>query len=453
MMKFKKFLAATMTSAMMFSTVAMAVPAVSAYAETSVKTGTSETMIFHAAARSGEVSTGGAITAGYYCDPYDDGIPYLTIDDVSGNYITVEYYGKPEGAEENKGLKSSVVYTRDELDNMGWRIPLTGLNLKSGASFKVYGENDDTKVTPVVIAKQDNATSKLKVKVKDFTRSTLLEVMEISVGGSTITADAKYIDKLLINNMPVFVEKDGKAVENEELLPMLKQQAKIGGGTFYLKYFPSTDTVNLPPVEAKFKIAAAPKAPKVTIDYVNGGYTIPGKTSYVIAGVNADGIILPTVTPIAVEKKESLTISQIVSGSAITGATGYAIIVESAAKGAKMGSTIVLKVPELDTLTVSTPSNNSAELKIGGTKVGTITYTEKGVKIKADGSKDIMYWNTSKGKFETVKSTKESKEIAFTGTLRVKVAGTKAKGSTPGAFGSMELPITNAYVATPPAEQ
>ena len=118
-----------------------------------------------------------------------------------------------------------------------------------------------------------------------------------------------------------------------------------------------------------------------------------------------------------------------------------------------MGSTIVLKVPELDALKVGTLSNNSADLIMGEgeskTVVGTITYTKNGVKIKAGANKDIMYWNETRQKFETVKATKESKEITFAGSLRVKVAGIKPKGSTPETFGSMELVIKNDYTELP----
>ena len=347
MMKFKKFLAASMTGAMMFGMVAAAVPATNAYAATSVKTSVvekntnlSSPIVFQTARTDQTSPTSSAITTAEYI--YNDG-PCLKLDSdfaKKSNYIYVRYYDLNKDGGKNK-LKSTIIYTKNDLclqssPKLGYGyyyLPLGGINLKKGAVFNVYNETIDPDTQTVNDIMVNAQSAKIKIKANDLSSNDLLTAFTITIGsakdGIKFTDAEKYMHKIFIDGEDIFsyvelynekTEEDEEVVvsTNKKLLENMKVKAKAGGATFNIEYYENESCI---PSEAKIKLSAASKAPSIKIDYTKGTFTIKKKLEYAVVGVKADGSLeIPTefVPVSSADKIFKIGDLVSVSGSAVT---------------------------------------------------------------------------------------------------------------------------------------
>lgn len=385
---------------------------------------------------------------------YDTSCLILEPDVLAGNYIYVAYYSDLEG----KKLKSTFVYTKQETMFV---LPLGDLKLTKGASFRVYDEI--TGIDEVELIVVDAQSPKVKVKVSDITEDKLLEALEITVDGTKVTAEnIKDYANLTLNIVgvdrliaEVETADDGTVTVkgvNESLLAEIKLVAKANGKTGYVSYQKGNGAVS----QAKFKVSAAPKAPKVTVDYVNGAYVVPKNASYIVTAVDDDGVIaIPAADAKweAVTAKTTLTVDEILEtlatgeGESKVVPTAAAIIVQTPAGNKKMASMpVVYKVEALTALTVAEAADKkSASVKSGEKEVATLAFTTTGVTVTA--KVDIAYFDTTKSKWVTLKSGKSTKELPLANDgkaeLKIKVLGTKASKTVAGQFGSAEAVIVN----------
>lgn len=245
MMKFKKFLAAAMTGAMMLGTVATVAPAVNAYAEEQAKASAS------------------------YSFPLKDGTAEIDL-----SFLGL---GKP-----------CAVQVRGDADNFELAsAPITIKGQEKKPKFKYAPQpTSDTDLTISVEKSFGIGTGEAKDKVDDYQFKTLygsawdsltnFDLVTASVAGTTI-----------------IIRKAAVTTEGNEALAG---------------------------AEVKVKVAAAPKAPKVKVDYKKGLVTLP-KASEVMVLYTATGetvaqagtaasmtVVKHTSTKVITTSKDSTTI-------------------------------------------------------------------------------------------------------------------------------------------------
>jgi hypothetical protein len=243
MMKFKKFLASAMTGAMMFGLVATATPAVSAYAETSAKLGTSETMIFHAAAREAETVTKSGIS-------YDK--MTLTIES-EDPYVVVEFY-----KDFTKLDKVSNTYTYANT-NGTVVVDLGFFKPTKKAGIRYYGSSlTDEKKKAIAVEPINVQEGKFSVKV-DASKDNFIDATKDKSKNFSLTAE----------NINDYSYRSLYATEWKELGELDEFEfntAKVAGTTIVIRKDATEEAPASP--EVKVKIGASAKAPKVSIDYV-----------------------------------------------------------------------------------------------------------------------------------------------------------------------------------------
>ena len=249
MMKFKKFLASAMTGAMMFGLVATATPAVSAYAETSAKLGTSETMIFHAAAREAETVTKSGIS-------YDK--MTLTIES-EDPYVVVEFY-----KDFTKTEKVSNTYTYPNT-NGTVVVDLGFFKPTKKAGIRYYGSNlTDEEKKAIAVEPINVQEAKFSVKV-DASKDNFIDATKDKSKNFALTAET--IDQYSYRSLYATEWKELGELDEFEF-----NTAKVAGTTIVIRKDATEEAPASP--EVKVKIGASAKAPKVSIDYVKG--TIKG---------------------------------------------------------------------------------------------------------------------------------------------------------------------------------
>ncbi len=257
MMKFKKFLAAAMTGAMMFGSVAMAVPAIGVYAEETAAKTRSDIAI--------EVNYS-SVT--------------VTVTSTAGDsYILLDVLkvknDKPDG-------KISGSYSYPLKDGKAV-IDLSFLGLTKTCAIQVRGDADgfDLPSAYAVIKGQAKKPSlKYVPKGKSDTDTT------ISLGNSLGTKDGVIGEE----NLKDYEFKTVYGTTWENLTKFDLGTASVAGTTLMIRKAAVTTKGSevLAGAEAKVKIAAAPKAPKIKVDYKKGTVTLPKNTEVKVLYVAAE---------------------------------------------------------------------------------------------------------------------------------------------------------------------
>ena len=255
-----------------------------------------------------------------------------------------------------------------------------------------------------------------------------------------------------------------------DLKDLDKDMVEVAGTTLVVrsKAVPSGEKAAPAGVEVKVKIPAAPKAPKVTIDYAKGTFKLPKNAEAQIIFNEPD-----TTTRAAGELKStpwkdlSITTGDqaLILGlfdetkteamvEALT-TNGFTLVVRTKAGKKAASNPAIVLVEGVDT-PVQTPGTEEGsvldEVKIGDAKLTwkvsatDITYTASGA--------DFEYYDAAKSKWVAIKSTKPVVvKTATSADVKVKVrqAGVKATKTTDGKLPSAALEVTvKAYVAPTP---
>lgn len=256
MMKFKKFLAAVMTGAMMFGSVAMAVPAISVYAED-------------------------AAVSAYTID-----IDYKEYTATISSTTKADPYVILEVVKDDAGSKVSSTHSYEMNGASSITIDLSFLKAAKPSYLRVRGSSE-------------TVTSKVKT-VNAMPAKLGLKYASGQINGTK--SDAENIAAAFANGKTKIskedVEKDlyefrtlygGKYFQ--PISDLQQEIAEVAGTTIIVRKaaVDAEDEKNSAPAsaEVKVKIAAAPKAPKVTIDYAKGIIKLPKKAQARVVVPNA----------------------------------------------------------------------------------------------------------------------------------------------------------------------
>ncbi len=442
MMKFKKFLAAAMTGVMMFGMVATAAPAISAYAE------------------------GEAAAKSKYSVEVDYENFTATIKDTTASasaksdiYVVLEVLKDKEGTK----VSSTHVYPVEEVTVaegetttkfFGAVVDLSFLKASKEAYIRVHGNSEKDSSDIVTVSPQ---AKKVAIKYTSG-QETLLKALSIDKAAPTEEVLAAYEYRTLYGS------------NYSDLKDLDKDMVEVAGTTLVVrsKAVPSGEKAAPAGVEVKVKIPAAPKAPKVTIDYAKGTFKLPKNAEAQIIFNEPD-----TTTRAAGELKStpwkdlSITTGDqaLILGlfdetkteamvEALT-TNGFTLVVRTKAGKKAASNPAIVLVEGVDT-PVQTPGTEEGsvldEVKIGDAKLTwkvsatDITYTASGA--------DFEYYDAAKSKWVAIKSTKPVVvKTATSADVKVKVrqAGVKATKTTDGKLPSAALEVTvKAYVAPTP---
>ncbi len=442
MMKFKKFLAAAMTGVMMFGMVATAAPAISVYAE------------------------GEAAAKSKYSVEVDYENFTATIKDTTASasaksdiYVVLEVLKDKEGTK----VSSTHVYPVEEVTVaegetttkfFGAVVDLSFLKASKEAYIRVHGNSEKDSSDIVTVSPQ---AKKVAIKYTSG-QETLLKALSIDKAAPTEEVLAAYEYRTLYGS------------NYSDLKDLDKDMVEVAGTTLVVrsKAVPSGEKAAPAGVEVKVKIPAAPKAPKVTIDYAKGTFKLPKNAEAQIIFNEPD-----TTTRAAGELKStpwkdlSITTGDqaLILGlfdetkteamvEALT-TNGFTLVVRTKAGKKAASNPAIVLVEGVDT-PVQTPGTEEGsvldEVKIGDAKLTwkvsatDITYTASGA--------DFEYYDAAKSKWVAIKSTKPVVvKTATSADVKVKVrqAGVKATKTTDGKLPSAALEVTvKAYVAPTP---
>lgn len=418
MMKFKKFLAAAMTGAMMFGMVATATPAVSAIAEEAKSNYTFEV---HYDTFVGEIKYTGN---GDY-DPY----------------VTLEVCKDEEGQKEG----TKYIYEYD-----GYlKVDLSFLKASKPSYIRVYGSSEERKVSPVYPV---NAQPK-KVTVK-------------YVAGKDLEKEpwaAYSVNKAELKSNAEVAAYQYRTLYGSEFydLNLLDQKTtEVAGTTIVVRKAAVTSgsAVELAPAsaEAKVKIPAAPKAPKVTVDYAKGSIKLPKNAEVQVIvsgaaiekGTGTDTTTWVDATATVMDQIAILGLFDVKDTATETPATdiaknGFTLVVRTKAGKKAASNPAIVLIKKIDSLAEDPTENNKLTVS-EGTSPATLTWkvTKTGVEYTATGAafeyEDGGKWKAIKvGKPVLVKySTSAEKKV------NVRKAGVKAGKDTPASFPSEKKEIT-----------
>ena len=442
MIKFKKFLAAAMTGVMMFGMVATAAPAISAYAEG------------EAAAKS----------------KYSVEVDYVnftaTIKDTTASataasdvYVVLEVLKDKEGTK----VSSTHVYPVEEVTVpegesetkfFGAVVDLSFLKASKEAYIRVHGDSEKDSSDIVTVSPQ---AKKVAIKYTSG-QETLLKALSIDKAAPTEEVLAAYEYRTLYGS------------NYSDLKDLDKDMVEVAGTTLVVrsKAVPSGEKAAPAGVEVKVKIPAAPKAPKVTIDYAKGIFKLPKNAEAQIIFNEPDTTARAagdlTSTPwkdLSITTGDQALILGLFDETkteamveALT-TNGFTLVVRTKAGKKAASNPAIVLVEGVDT-PVQTPGTEEGsvldEVKIGDAKLTwkvsatDITYTASGA--------DFEYYDAAKSKWVAIKSTKPVVvKTATSADVKVKVrqAGVKATKTTDGKLPSAALEVTvKAYVAPTP---
>ena len=442
MMKFKKFLAAAMTGVMMFGMVATAAPAISAYAE------------------------GEAAAKSKYSVEVDYENFTATIKDTTASasaksdiYVVLEVLKDKEGTK----VSSTHVYPVEEVTVaegetttkfFGAVVDLSFLKASKEAYIRVHGNSEKDSSDIVTVSPQ---AKKVAIKYTSG-QETLLKALSIDKAAPTEEVLAAYEYRTLYGS------------NYSDLKDLDKDMVEVAGTTLVVrsKAVPSGEKAAPAGVEVKVKVPAAPKAPKVTIDYVKGTFKLPKNAEAQIIFNKPD-----TITRAAGELKSTpwkdlsittgdqaqiLGLFEETKTEAMVEAlttNGFTLVVRTKAGKKAASNPAIVLVEGVDT-PVQTPGTEEGsvldEVKIGDAKL-TWKVSATDITYTASGS-DFEYYDVAKSKWVAIKSTKPVVvKTATSADVKVKVrqAGVKATKTTDGKLPSAALEVTvKAYVAPTP---
>ena len=438
MMKFKKFLAAAMTGVMMFGMVATAAPAISAYAE------------------------GEAAAKSKYSVEVDYENFTATIKDTTASasaksdiYVVLEVLKDKEGTK----VSSTHVYPVEEVTVaegetttkfFGAVVDLSFLKASKEAYIRVHGNSEKDSSDIVTVSPQ---AKKVAIKYTSG-QETLLKALSIDKAAPTEEVLAAYEYRTLYGS------------NYSDLKDLDKDMVEVAGTTLVVrsKAVPSGEKAAPAGVEVKVKIPAAPKAPKVTIDYAKGTFKLPKNAEAQIIFNEPDTAGELKSTPwkdLSITTGDQALILGLFDETkteamveALT-TNGFTLVVRTKAGKKAASNPAIVLVEGVDT-PVQTPGTEEGsvldEVKIGDAKLTwkvsatDITYTASGA--------DFEYYDAAKSKWVAIKSTKPVVvKTATSADVKVKVrqAGVKATKTTDGKLPSAALEVTvKAYVAPTP---
>ena len=442
MMKFKKFLAAAMTGVMMFGMVATAAPAISVYAE------------------------GEAAAKSKYSVKVDYENFTATIKDTTAGataksdiYVVLEVLKDKEGTK----VSSTHVYPVKEFTVMegetekkffGAVVDLSFLKASKEAYIRVHGDSEKDSSDIVTVSPQ---AKKVAIKYTSG-QETLLKALSINKAAPTEEVLAGYEYRTLYGS------------NYSDLKDLDKDMVEVAGTTLVVRSKAVTTGEKTAPagVEVKVKIPAAPKAPKVTIDYVKGIFKLPKNAEAQIifnesdTAARAAGDLTPTswkdLSITTGDQAQILGLFEETKTEAMVKAlttNGFTLVVRTKAGKKAASNPAIVLVEGVDTL-VQTPGTEEGsvldEVKIGDAKL-TWKVSATDITYTASGS-DFEYYDVAKSKWVAIKSTKPVVvKTATSADVKVKVrqAGVKATKTTDGKLPSAALEVTvKAYVAPTP---
>ena len=442
MMKFKKFLAAAMTGVMMFGMVATAAPAISVYAE------------------------GEAAAKSKYSVEVDYENFTATIKDTTASasaksdiYVVLEVLKDKEGTK----VSSTHVYPVEEVTVaegetttkfFGAVVDLSFLKASKEAYIRVHGDSEKDSSDIVTVSPQ---AKKVAIKYTSG-QETLLKALSINKAAPTEEVLAGYEYRTLYGS------------NYSDLKDLDKDMVEVAGTTLVVRSKAVTTGEKTAPagVEVKVKIPAAPKAPKVTIDYVKGIFKLPKNAEAQIifnepdTAARAAGDLTSTswkdLSITTGDQAQILGLFEETKTEAMVEAlttNGFTLVVRTKAGKKAASNPAIVLVEGVDT-PVQTPGTEEGsvldEVKIGDAKL-TWKVSATDITYTASGS-DFEYYDVAKSKWVAIKSTKPVVvKTATSADVKVKVrqAGVKATKTTDGKLPSAALEVTvKAYVAPTP---
>lgn len=442
MMKFKKFLAAAMTGVMMFGMVATAAPAISVYAE------------------------GEAAAKSKYSVEVDYENFTATIKDTTAGataksdiYVVLEVLKDKEGTK----VSSTHVYPVEEFTVMegetekkffGAVVDLSFLKASKEAYIRVHGDSEKDSSDIVTVSPQ---AKKVAIKYTSG-QETLLKALSINKAAPTEEVLAGYEYRTLYGS------------NYSDLKDLDKDMVEVAGTTLVVRSKAVTTGEKTAPagVEVKVKIPAAPKAPKVTIDYVKGIFKLPKNAEAQIifnepdTAARAAGDLTPTswkdLSITTGDQAQILGLFEETKTEAMVEAlttNGFTLVVRTKAGKKAASNPAIVLVEGVDT-PVQTPGTEEGsvldEVKIGDAKL-TWKVSATDITYTASGS-DFEYYDVAKSKWVAIKSTKPVVVKTATSVdvkVKVRQAGVKATKTTDGKLPSAALEVTvKAYVAPTP---
>ena len=403
MMKFKKFLAAAITGAMMFGMVATAAPAVNAYAVEGDTTDPSTPEV-------PDVPTGSETVT-------KSGISYekmtLTIESTDP-YVVVEFY-----KDFTKTEKVSNTYTYPNT-NGTVVVDLGFFKPTKKAGIRYYGSSlTDEEKKAIAVEPINVQEAKFSVKV-DASKDNFIDATKDKSKNFALTA--KTIDEYSYRSL--------YATEWKKLSKFEFNTAKVAGTTIVIRKDATAEAPASP--EVKVKIGASAKAPKVSIDYVKG--TIKGVSEKQEIAL-LEGKAIETFTQKGTKNMTVDALAKAIGGDV------------------KVGFTVVIrtndgkKAPSMPTFLYVKPAPvivaNGATATTSGAAI-TVEAVEGGLKLKpTDNSGTFQYekspntnkWMTIKGE-TTIKTGEKS--------IRVRTApqNENLKKNLVGKFASDPVTIT-----------
>lgn len=394
MMKFKKFLAAAMMGTMMFGMVATALPVSYAYA--------AETEVYR-----------NDITLSF---DYED--LSVTVSSEKDTYIKLEVL-KLSG-ETIKGVGSFYSY---KLENGTITIDLSFLSLSKDCMICVRGDSDlmAKRTEPVKIAKQEKKPSIKYGAQEDSTKPGSLSIK------NSFTLRGADFDPALYQYKPLY----GTSWNNMSELPI--DTLSIAGTTLMIRkaFVETAGSENVASAEAKVKIAAAPKAPKATVDYKKGVVTIPNKTEYKViyaseennsttreTSTSSSATMTETAAWKPVSTKVSLSPKNILKESGITDPetqdklleSGFIVAIRTAYDGQKKKA-----ASSINFVTIGETAKSETIEGEDGIKVGEATFKW------AFGDNDKVTFTATKGVFEYADSEDSTRWTKVSGSKTISV--------------------------------
>lgn len=263
-----------------------------------------------------------------------------------------------------KGVGSFYSY---KLENGTITIDLSFLSLSKDCMICVRGDSDlmAKRTEPVKIAKQEK-----KPSIKYGAQEDSTKPGSLSIKNSFMLRGADF-DPALYQYKPLY----GTSWNNMSELPI--DTLSIAGTTLMIRKA-SVETAgseNVAGAEAKVKIAAAPKAPKATVDYKKGVVTIPNKTEYKViyaSGENdsastTEASMEVTDTPLYVSTDNGNTKTQITADNVTTyfdvSSDGTVTLKENNTVifySAENGTTVTLTSANIPTYITGIPASTSS---------------------------------------------------------------------------------------------
>lgn len=377
MMKFKKFLAAAMTGAMMLGLAATAAPAVSAYADTNAKFVTSESTTFYAAANKTKSATGASISIDY------NKMTATITSNSPAPYISLGVYTVKEGRT-GTTIKESKSYVYPNTEN-GITVDL-GFGSKKELYLYAYPNNEKPDVATLSVEDLTTVAAqpeKLSVKV-DTKQDTLVAALnsggKAKEGKTPITFVTSSAITLADNNgaesrtLDQYQYRSFFGAEWEDLSKFNYDTARISGTKIVIRK--KADNAPAGP-ETKVTISAAPNKKTAKITYKDGTVNLTGKMEIALVNGTTPSGYTPIATTTEKEKAiKKLTIQQIadlVNGN--TG-TGFKIIFREKALTKAPSLPNFIDIPAVPALSAAVSGASVTVNKEDGTSVpASITVT------------------------------------------------------------------------------